>query len=55
MVFAKPDEGIYAADEQQSAAALNRSVETCVNHCPAQYQWEYKRFRKQPKGAKKIY
>lgn len=55
LVFEKPDADIYALDEQQSAAALNRSVETCVSHCPAQYQWEYKRFRKQPEGAGKVY
>lgn len=55
MVFEKPDSDIYAKDEQQSAAALNRSVETCVNHCPEQYQWEYKRFRKQPEGEEKVY
>lgn len=55
IVFERPDSDIYAADEMQSAAALNRSVEACVSHCPAQYQWEYKRFRKQPKGAGKVY
>lgn len=55
MVFEKPDPGIYSSDEQQSADALNRSVETCVSHCLEQYQWEYKRFRKQPEGAEKVY
>ena len=30
--------------------ALNRAVETLVHRDPAQYQWEYKRFKRQPPG-----
>ena len=30
-----------------SAAAINRSIERCVTLAPEQYQWEYKRFRRQ--------
>jgi len=41
----EPDPGLYAADEQTSAAALNHSIEQAVRRVPAQYQWEYKRFR----------
>jgi KDO2-lipid IV(A) lauroyltransferase len=55
MVFAKPEEGIYSADPQLSASALNASIESCIGHCIEQYQWEYKRFRKQPEGAAKVY
>ena len=43
------EEAIYDADDSVSLAALNRGVETCLRHCVAQYQWEYKRFRVRPK------
>lgn len=55
MVFETPDAELYSADPRVSLAAMNRSVEHCVNACPSQYQWEYKRFRKQPPGAAKFY
>jgi Kdo2-lipid IVA lauroyltransferase/acyltransferase len=55
IVFEEPDAGIYHEDTQASLEAMNRSVEACVNACPSQYQWEYKRFRKQPAGMPKFY
>lgn len=36
------------ADPDVAAAALNRGVEAVVSVDPAQYQWEYKRFRRVP-------
>ena len=53
--FKSADEGIGAETESEALAALNRTVEACVNDIPAQYQWEYKRFRKQPEGYPKPY
>ncbi|WP_096086664.1 lysophospholipid acyltransferase family protein [Agaribacterium haliotis] len=55
--FRKPDENIYSAELSESLEALNKSVEALVQEAPAQYQWEYKRFKKQPvKGdGKKLY
>jgi len=38
-----------------SATALNTSIEECIKDCPEQYQWGYKRFRRQPEGCPKIY
>ena len=35
--------------------ALNQGVERCVNACPTQYQWSYKRFKQRPEGAKSVY
>ncbi|MGH1373036.1 MAG: lysophospholipid acyltransferase family protein [Cellvibrionaceae bacterium] len=49
------DEQIDSSDEAEALAALNRTVESCVNDIPEQYQWEYKRFRKQPQGLPKRY
>lgn len=44
------DPAIYSADLQKSLTGLNASVERCVRLIPAQYQWEYKRFRHLPEG-----
>lgn len=49
------DPAIYSAIEQESLAGLNASVEACVRLAPAQYQWEYKRFRRLPEGYPKHY
>lgn len=46
------DPQIYAADLQASVAGLNRSVESCVTEAVAQYQWEYKRFKRRPDGSR---
>lgn len=43
---------IYSADLAESVAGLNLSVEACVRRAIPQYQWEYKRFRRQPDGRK---
>lgn len=39
---------IYADNIEVSATAMNRAVEQLIAHAPAQYQWEYKRFKRQP-------
>ena len=39
------------SDPQAFAAALNRAIEALVRRDPAQYQWEYKRFKKPPLGC----
>jgi len=36
---------IYSDDLAESLRGLNLSVEACVRFAPAQYQWEYNRFR----------
>lgn len=55
MHFLKADEGVYDADPKLALAAVNRSVERCVQLAPAQYQWEYKRFRERPAGMFRLY
>lgn len=45
MRIREPDPEIYSEAEPHSVAALNRSIEAAVRLAPAQYQWEYKRFR----------
>ncbi len=48
IVFEPAPEKIYARHIQESVAALNNSIEQLVSRAPAQYQWEYKRFRRVP-------
>lgn len=55
LVFASPPEAIYSKDNSRSLTAMNESVEQCVLLAPEQYQWEYKRFKKQPAGQKQFY
>lgn len=55
VVFREADRDIYSQDIAVSAAALNASIEACVRDVPAQYQWEYKRFRERPAGERKLY
>lgn len=44
--FLPADERVYATDEAESATGVNACVEAAIALDPAQYQWEYKRYRK---------
>lgn len=50
--FEAVDPAIGEPDLQRSLLALNQAVERCAMVDPAQYQWEYKRFKSQPDGRK---
>ncbi len=50
VVFEAAPEGVYDPDPEVSAAAMNQAIEEIVRRHPAQYQWEYKRFKRQPEG-----
>jgi len=52
LIFAEAHTGIAYEDINIAAVALNRSVQDCVLQAPAQYQWEYRRFKQQPDGRK---
>ena len=55
-VVLKPaNEDIRNTDEVAAATALNASIAECINDCPEQYQWNYKRFRRQPEGRSNLY
>lgn len=49
------DPAIYNEDQHISVTGLNASVEACVRRAPAQYQWEYKRFRRLPPEYPRVY
>jgi KDO2-lipid IV(A) lauroyltransferase len=53
--FDEVDEAIRDPDPATSAAAMNRAVEALVRRFPAQYQWEYKRFKRPPPGQPDAY
>lgn len=48
LIILPADSQVYSEDLATSIAGVNRSVELCVNEAVDQYQWEYKRFRRQP-------
>ena len=49
------DDVIYQTDVKLAARGVNALVERSVGLAPAQYQWEYKRFRERPAGEVKVY
>lgn len=55
LVYREPPPALYAEDQQTSVDALNQGVEACVLDAVAQYQWEYKRYKKRPEGEERIY
>lgn len=46
---------IRCGEPEAAATALNKDIETCIRECPEQYQWTYKRFRRQPEGRSMFY
>ncbi|WP_317932827.1 lysophospholipid acyltransferase family protein [Halioxenophilus sp. WMMB6] len=55
IVFAEPEPAIYAEEMAVALRGLNESVEACIDQIPSQYQWQYKRYRKQPPGVERPY
>lgn len=55
IVVLEADPDIYNEDQHTSVTGLNASVAACVRRAPAQYQWEYKRFRRLPPEYAKVY
>jgi Kdo2-lipid IVA lauroyltransferase/acyltransferase len=53
--FLEVDAQLYSADAEVACAALNRSVEQVVALAPEQYQWTYKRFKRQQEGTPSPY
>jgi KDO2-lipid IV(A) lauroyltransferase len=53
--FAEAEPGVDAPDAASAAEAVNRCMERLVRAAPAQYQWEYKRFKRPPRGCQDPY
>jgi KDO2-lipid IV(A) lauroyltransferase len=47
IIFSEPDK-MDIDSLEDSVADLNAELEKCIHDIPEQYQWSYKRFRKQP-------
>ena len=45
------DSSFFSEDILESVQTINTAVEDCIREAPEQYQWEYKRFKKQPDGS----
>jgi KDO2-lipid IV(A) lauroyltransferase len=52
IIVKEADAAIYSHDLIRSTTAVNQMVEQCVAIEISQYQWEYKRFRRQPNEVK---
>ncbi|MEY4642994.1 MAG: hypothetical protein RLZZ227_2988 [Pseudomonadota bacterium] len=55
LVIREPERDIYAEHIPDALAAMNRSIEILMSGVPEQYQWEYKRFKRQPRGKQRPY
>jgi len=53
--YHEPPVAIYSDDQATAVRALNQAVEKVAGMQVEQYQWEYKRFRKVPPGASRLY
>mgnify|MGYP003384554212 FL=1 len=50
LVFEEVEADIYSSDLETSALAMNKGFEKCISGNLSQYQWEYKRFKRNPEG-----
>jgi len=48
--FRTVGDDVGESDLEASAIALNYAIEQAITEAPAQYQWEYRRFRRPPPG-----
>lgn len=55
LYFQPADPEIYNPDMRTALTALNRSIQQCIEVCPEQYQWTYKRFKRRPPGELDFY
>lgn len=53
--FMEPDARLYSEDAEVACTELNRCVERVVALAPEQYQWTYKRFKRQGEGKPNPY
>ncbi|VAW62665.1 Lipid A biosynthesis lauroyl acyltransferase [hydrothermal vent metagenome] len=55
MVFRAAGADIAKLEPEQAAIQMNLDVEKLIRETPHQYQWTYKRFKKQPEGSASVY
>ncbi|RLA08560.1 MAG: hypothetical protein DRQ51_01925 [Gammaproteobacteria bacterium] len=55
MHYIKADKDIYNQDISIATKSMNKSLEKCIKINPAQYMWNYKKFKIQPDNKKNPY
>ena len=50
-----PIEGLSNPNEAEALTDLNFAITQLIESAPAQYQWEYKRFKRHPDGGRDPY
>ena len=55
LYFLPTEDALYSESVEESAASMNKGIAECIAICPDQYQWGYKRFKRQPEGMKNPY
>jgi KDO2-lipid IV(A) lauroyltransferase len=55
ITFTEAPDDIYSDQVEVSVRAMNGAIEKLVDENRAQYQWEYKRFKKPAAGSKDLY
>jgi KDO2-lipid IV(A) lauroyltransferase len=53
--FFNAEDAIADPDPVVAASALNRDVQRCIDICPEQYLWDYKRFNTKTDGSRRNY
>lgn len=53
--FRQAPAAIHSKNISEAVAATNLAVEQCVQECPEQYQWSYRRFRTRPDNEPSFY
>jgi len=53
--FFNAEKAISSPDKIVAATALNRDVQRCIDICPEQYLWDYKRFDTKTDGSRRSY
>jgi len=53
--FREISDEIYEQDVERALHAMNQEIEMLIAEDPAQYQWEYKRFKSPPAGVPRWY
>lgn len=55
LIFREASKDLATLEIEQATKQMNLDVEKLIRENPHQYQWTYKRFKKQPEGCESIY
>ena len=55
LILRESSQDIASLELDDALIQINLDLEKLIRETPQQYQWTYKRFKKQPEGSKSIY